>query len=78
MAAIRVIGFDSDVIGISVTIILFCTAMWGLFRIAPWIVRGLGQTGINVVTRIMGMLLASIGIEFITTGLRNLFPGLAG
>ncbi|MFR2698241.1 MAG: MarC family protein, partial [Proteus mirabilis] len=39
-------------------------------------VKYLGQTGINVVTRIMGLLLMSLGIEFIVTGLRSIFPGL--
>lgn len=37
----------------------------------------LGQTGINVITRIMGLILGALGIEFIANGLRNLFPGLA-
>ncbi|MBO0211846.1 MarC family protein, partial [Vibrio sp. Vb0877] len=50
---------------------------WLLFRSAPLIVRFLGQTGINVITRIMGLILGALGIEFIANGLRNLFPGLA-
>ena len=39
--------------------------------------RVLGTTGINVVTRIMALIVASIGINFMVTGLRNEFPGLA-
>ncbi len=46
------------------------------FRMAPWLVRLLGQTGINVITRIMGLLLMALGIEFIVTGIKALFPGL--
>jgi MarC family membrane protein len=34
------------------------------------------QTGINVITRIMGLLLMALGIEFIVTGIKALFPGL--
>jgi len=49
---------------------------WGLFRIAPWLVRLLRQTGINVITRIMGLLLMALGIEFIVAGAKSLFPGL--
>ena len=49
---------------------------WGIFRMAPWLVRLLGQTGINVITRIMGLLLMALGIEFIVTGIKALFPGL--
>ncbi|QXO18209.1 MULTISPECIES: YchE family NAAT transporter [Vibrio] len=66
-----------DTLGIVVTIILFCVASWVLFRSAPYIVRLLGQTGINVITRIMGLILGALGIEFIANGLRSLFPGLA-
>lgn len=66
-----------DTVRISVTIVLFCFCSWLLFRSAPLIVRFLGQTGINVITRIMGLILGALGIEFIANGLRNLFPGLA-
>jgi multiple antibiotic resistance protein len=37
----------------------------------------LGKTGINVVTRIMGLIMAAIGIEFIANGSKQLFPGLS-
>ncbi len=66
-----------DTVGISITIGVFCFCSWLLFRSAPFIVRFLGQTGINVITRIMGLILGALGIEFIANGLRNLFPGLA-
>ncbi len=42
---------------------------------APWLVRLLGQTGINVITRIMGLLLMALGIEFIVTGIKSIFLG---
>lgn len=38
--------------------------------------RVLGRTGINIITRLMGLVLAAIAIEFIATGLSDLFPGL--
>lgn len=63
-------------LGFSVAIVLFALCCWGLFRIAPWLVRLLGQTGINVITRIMGLLLMALGIEFIVSGLKSIFPGL--
>lgn len=67
-----------DLLGFSLAIALFAACCWMLFRAAPLLVRGLGQTGINVVTRIMGLLLMALGIEFMVTGMRALFPGLAG
>jgi MarC family membrane protein len=66
-----------DTLGIIVTIIIFSFCSLLLFRSAPYIVRLLGQTGINVITRIMGLILGSLGVEFIANGVRNLFPGLA-
>lgn len=67
-----------ETVGIIATIAAFCFCSWLLFRSAPLIVRFLGQTGINVITRIMGLILAALGVEFIANGVRNLFPGLMG
>lgn len=66
----------AHLIGFSLAIALFALCSWGLFRIAPWLVRLLRQTGINVITRIMGLLLMALGIEFIVAGAKSLFPGL--
>lgn len=66
-----------DTLGIILTVVAFSFCSWLLFRSAPYIVRLLGQTSINVITRIMGLILGALGIEFIANGLRNLFPGLA-
>lgn len=51
---------------------------WIIFRAAPYLARLLGTTGINVVTRIMGLIMTAIGVEFIANGLKVLFPVLAG
>lgn len=51
--------------------------VWVSFRLAPFIASALGKTGINIVTRIMGLIMAAIGIEFIVNGLKQLFPGLS-
>lgn len=39
--------------------------------------RLMGKTGINVATRIMALIVAAIGVNFIVTGIKNLFPELA-
>ncbi|MFA7235938.1 MAG: YchE family NAAT transporter [Phycisphaeraceae bacterium] len=64
-------------------LILCCIALatalvcWVVLRIGQRLGRVLGRTGINIASRIMGLLLAAIAVEFITTGLLNLLPGLA-
>jgi len=45
--------------------------------IAPWVARRLGKIGIDVFTRLMGLVLAAISVEFIAGGIRGLFPALA-
>ncbi|ANO32420.1 hypothetical protein BCT86_08050 [Vibrio breoganii] len=65
-----------DYVAVTITVIVFSFCCWVLFRSAPFIVRFLGQTGINVITRIMGLILGALGIEFIANGIGALFPGL--
>jgi multiple antibiotic resistance protein len=57
-------------------IILVALVVWISFRAAPRIAGVLGRTGINVVTRIMGLMMAAIAVEIMASGLRLLFPGL--
>ncbi|CAM3869031.1 YchE family NAAT transporter [Rheinheimera salexigens] len=51
--------------------------LWLLMRLAAKIAVRLGQTGMNVITRVMGLILAAIAIEFISVGLKGIFPVLA-
>jgi MarC family membrane protein len=48
--------------------------VWVALRLADPIGALLGRTGINIVTRVMGLLLAAISVEFIASGLKELFP----
>jgi multiple antibiotic resistance protein len=48
------------------------------FSMAAPIARVLGKTGINVMTRLMGLILAALAVEVMTDGLHKLFPVLAG
>ena len=46
------------------------------FALAQPIARVLGKTGINVMTRLMGLILAALAVEVMADGLVKLFPGL--
>ncbi|MHB0913587.1 MAG: MarC family protein [Armatimonadota bacterium] len=45
-----------------------------IFRYVGLLYRFLGQTGSDVIAKIMGMLLAAIAVQFIRSGLQSLFP----
>ncbi len=65
-----------NLVGMMAAITVFAVMSWGIFRLAPVIFRLLGQTGINVITRIMGLLMLSIGFEVVAAGLKGMFPSL--
>ncbi|HNV58826.1 MAG TPA: MarC family protein [Rhodoferax sp.] len=46
------------------------------FVMAQPIARVLGKTGINVMTRLMGLILAALAVEVMSDGLMKLFPAL--
>ena len=53
--------------------VIVAALMWGALRLAVPISKLLGQTGINIATRIMGLILAAIAVEFIASGYKVLF-----
>ena len=58
--------------------IIIAGLTFACFSAASGISRILGQTGINVMTRLMGLILAALSVEVIAKGLVQLFPALAG
>ena len=57
-------------------VIALATAL--CFALAEPIARVLGRTGINVMTRLMGLILAALAVEVMADGLGKLFPLLRG
>ncbi len=51
-------------------------ATWLALALADPISRVLGRTGINVMTRLMGLILAALAVEVMALGLLKLFPSL--
>lgn len=57
---------------------LVCLAVWATLRLADPIGKRLGRTGLNILNRIFGLLLAAIAVQIVSVGLIGLFPILAG
>ena len=58
----------AGVLGVMVAVI---AVVLTLFLAAGLLERALGRTGINVVTRLLGMLLAALSVQFVLDGLRD-------
>ena len=64
------------------SVILGCIAAvslltWVVLRAANAIGDRFGTTGLNIATRLLGLLLAALAIQTMAEGLRELFPGLS-
>ncbi len=62
---------------ITVVILVLSVLTGVMFSFATPITKLLGESGMGVVTRVMGMLLAAIGVGMLAEGLAVLLPGLA-
>ncbi len=53
------------------SIFLVMLISWAVLTVAPRVFKRLGQTGINVMTRLMGLLAMVIGVQFVIDGVRT-------
>jgi multiple antibiotic resistance protein len=59
-----------------IPIAIVAALVWGILMLSFAITDRLGNIGIIIVTRLMGLILAAMAIEFMAHGLGSLFPGL--
>lgn len=69
-------GIIEDII-LSVIVVLVAIAVWISLNAATRMGKALNQTGVRVLTKISGLLVAAIAIELIVSGLKQLIPSLA-
>lgn len=62
--------FSVGIAGIGVVV-------WLVLRLAEPIGQRLGTAGLNIATRVMGLILAAMAVQFMADGLLVLFPGLS-
>jgi multiple antibiotic resistance protein len=60
-----------------VPIFIIAITIWLVLRLSASISNQFGSIGINIVTRLMGLILAAMAVEFIAHGLIGLFPKLS-
>ena len=51
---------------------------WAVLAIAPVIVKRVGRTGMNVMTRLMGLIVMVVGVQFIIEGVRTVALDIMG
>ena len=59
-----------------VPVFIIAVIIWLVLRLSASISSQIGSIGINIVTRLMGLVLAAMAVEFVAHGLIGLFPRL--
>ena len=65
-----------DRLGLVVIGAVLAGLCFGSLMLAEPIARWVGRTGINIGTRLMGLMLSALAVEFIVNGLKALLPSL--
>ncbi len=68
-------GTPTRLVIVYASIVLTMLLAWLTLRVATRVLSRLGQTGIRVMTRIMGLLLAAIAVQFVVTGVKDALAG---
>ncbi len=71
----KVHGWGGELL-LTLAIIAVAVIVWLVLLIAENMRDKLGVIGLNIATRIMGLILAAIGVQFIADGIKHLLPGL--
>ena len=61
---------------VSLGVIAAAFICWLVLRASTTVIRALGTSGIDAMTRIMGFFLVAIGVQFAVTGIRGFIEGL--
>ena len=68
------VGHFAAILGVIAAVSLLT---WLVLRAANAIGERMSKTGLNIATRLLGLLLAAFAVQTMAEGLRELFPGLA-
>ncbi len=62
---------DQLFVGFSIVIAIVSFLTFVIFLAGRWLQRFLGDVGLSILTRILGLLVASIGVQFMVSGISN-------
>lgn len=81
ITTVIIYGYQSDTLQ---TYVLYCLAVLGVLAIlfftlitGPTIQKITGELSLNLISRVFGMILIAIAVQFMVEGLRDVFPGWA-
>ena len=72
------IKYYGDWLGVVLSLVIISLVIWVVLRYSRQIGGRLGHMGLNVMTRVMGLILLSLSIEMIVRGVKGLLPILQG
>ena len=70
LASVLVLGAEAKGVPYGFAVVLFLAYLF--LRGATAVRRALGRTGVNVVTRVLGLLLAALAVQYVADGVRGL------
>ncbi|HZL58351.1 MAG TPA: MarC family protein [Stellaceae bacterium] len=63
----------TDQLQVGALLAVVLAATLGMLLAANWVQRALRDTGISVITRVMGLILAALAVQYILTGIKEAF-----
>jgi multiple antibiotic resistance protein len=78
LASIMILASESQAVPMGLAMVIGNLALvlalcFGALRLANPLRRVLGRTGVNVITRIFGVLLAALAVQYVADGVKGLF-----
>jgi len=74
LTAGEVWGKPLEFLGFLVVVVLVMVVCWVLMLATPRLMKVIGVTGANVTSRLSGVVLAALAVQFIVEGIRGSFP----
>ena len=78
MILVATAGEPVEVAWIYVACVLTFVAAFALLHAGERLFRFMGRSGLQVFTRVMGLILAALAVQFVVNGILAALPGLAG